>query len=102
MQIQSAFNSGVQGFLKASASANKAAADIVQATNAGVQENREPRATEQIETPKLSKKEQLAKSSPGFTESIVNLKVAEFQAKASAKVIKTADSNLGTLIDVRA
>jgi len=38
---------------------------------------------------------------PDINQSIVDLKVAEFQAKASTEVIKTADENLGTLLDVR-
>ena len=36
------------------------------------------------------------------TEAAVDLKVAEFQAKASVNVIQTADETLGTLLDVRA
>ena len=39
---------------------------------------------------------------PELNQSIVNLKVAEYQAKASSEVIKSADDALGTLLDVTA
>lgn len=39
---------------------------------------------------------------PNQAESLVNLRVAENEAKAGARVIKTADEALGTLIDTRA
>jgi hypothetical protein len=41
-------------------------------------------------------------SVPDLNQSIVNLKVAEFQAKASTEVIRSADEGLGTLIDITA
>ena len=37
---------------------------------------------------------------PDLNQAIVNLKVADFQAKASTEVIKSADDSLGTLLDV--
>lgn len=37
-----------------------------------------------------------------LAESIVNLKIGEIQVKASAKVIETADSILGTMVDIKA
>ena len=39
---------------------------------------------------------------PDLNQAIVNLKVAEFQAKASTEVIRSADDSLGTLLDVTA
>lgn len=39
---------------------------------------------------------------PDLNQSIVDLKVAEFQAKSSVQIIKTADDVLGTLLDVTA
>ena len=98
MEIQSAFNTGVQGFQKASESAYKAAEDI--ATNVGI-------------TPETygiggQSSNQIAEAAPqssnnttNLTQSVVDLRVAEFQAKASANVIESADENLGTLLDVR-
>ena len=90
MEIQSAFNAGVQGFQKATEDANQAAADIARNTagiNEPLQTTNEPVAQSQ--------------STPNLTQSIVDLKVAEYQAKGSAEVVKTADENLGTLLDVR-
>ena len=37
-----------------------------------------------------------------ITEAVVDLRVAELQVKASAKVIETAGQTLGTIIDVLA
>ena len=39
---------------------------------------------------------------PDLNQAIVILKVAEYQAKASTEVIKSADDALGTLLDVTA
>jgi|TARA_B110000196_G_scaffold302362_1_gene297295 hypothetical protein len=98
MEIQSAFNAGVQGFQKANESAYKAAEEI--ATNVGI-------------TPETygiggQSSNQVAGATPeslntttNLTQSVVDLRVAEFQAKASANVIESADENLGTLLDVR-
>ncbi len=100
MEIQSAFNSGVQGFQKATEDANKAASDIANQTTSS------RRAEEQFKTEDVVSAETKVAIVPEqpveLTEAIVNLKVAEFQSKASAEVIKTADETLGSLIDVRA
>ena len=89
MEIQSAFNSGVQGLQRATETADQAAADIVAETS-GTHENHnhEPLGSEQ--------------KIPDLNQSIVDLKVAEHQAKASTEVIKAADDSLGTLLDVTA
>jgi hypothetical protein len=94
MEIQSAFNAGVQGFQQATEGANQAASDIAR-TTASINEVSEP-------TTSIASALTSATNQPnGLTESIVNLRVAEVQAQASAKIIKSADENLGTLIDVR-
>jgi hypothetical protein len=93
MEIQSAFNSGVQGLQKAAESANQAASDIARSTSYqsdNVQEDNNLTANENTKTESL----------PNLTQSIVDLKVAEHQTKASANVVKTADEALGTLLDV--
>ena len=96
MEIQSAFNSGIQGFQKATEQANQAAENIATETTA----NRDERVTTQTTTSQtLASNEQKI---PDLNQSIVDLKVAEFQAKSSAQVIKTADEVLGTLVDVTA
>lgn len=92
MEIQSAFNSGVQGFQKATEDASKAASDIAASTAYDSQvasENSTTTTQLQTQTP------------PNLTQSVVDLKVAEYQAKGSAEVVKTADEALGTLLDVR-
>jgi len=95
MQISSALNSGLQGLQQANNTADKAASDIAQATADREEQNE---ASSDLGTTETVNKAQPA----SLTESAVNLKVAEAQSSASAEVIKTADENLGTLIDVRA
>ena len=91
MEIQSAFNSGIQGLKAAEEKATQAAISIAEQTISI--EN----ATAQNEI--NAKPEPL--NSESLTESVVNLKVAEFQNSASVAVVKTADESLGTLLDVR-
>lgn len=83
---QSAFYAGVQGFQNATDTANKAATDIVAQTT-----------VTQSEPTQASTNQ----SNASLTDSIVALNVAETQAQASAKVIKTADEMLGTIIDTK-
>jgi septation ring formation regulator EzrA len=99
MEIQSAFSSGVQGFQKATEDASKAASDIAQQTASSGQQEFE--AQEAQATQPQTATTPVAQEPTGITESVVNLKVAEVQAKASAEVVQSADENLGTLIDVR-
>jgi hypothetical protein len=96
MEIQSAFNSGVQGFQKATEEASQAAANIAAETTANRDESV---ITETTTSQTLASNTQKI---PDLNQSIVDLKVAEFQAKSSAQVIKTADEVLGTLVDVTA
>ncbi|XPF93335.1 hypothetical protein ACM9HF_15070 [Colwellia sp. RE-S-Sl-9] len=97
MEIQSAFNSGIQGFQKATEDASQAASDIVSSTildqQAATENQQAIQPSSQINSQQSTQ--------PNLTESVVNLKVAEHQAKGSAEVIKTADEALGTLLDVR-
>jgi predicted secreted protein len=104
MEIQSAFNSGVQGFQKATENANQAAADIAASTASGRQELSIGQDAQSIEQPTsaVASSNDSQKSLPSLSQSVVDLKVAEHQAKASAQVIKSADESLGTLLDVTA
>jgi hypothetical protein len=96
MEIQSAFNSGIQGFQKATDDASQAAANIAAETSASRDESTlSQTTTSQTATNKEQK-------IPELNQSIVDLKVAEFQAKSSVQIIKTADDVLGTLLDVTA
>ncbi len=100
MEIQSAVNTavnnsdlqaGVQGLQRSTEAADQAAADIVAETAAAQEADVISRAPEKNE-----------QKVPDLNQSIVDLKVAEHQAKASIEVIKTADDSLGTLLDVTA
>lgn len=80
MQIKSALNIGVQGFQEAQSRVNQAAQNIA---SQSVKDSTE----ESLDTRDL-------------TSSLVDLKVAENDAKANAKVIQTASDVLGTLLDI--
>jgi hypothetical protein len=95
MEIQSAFNSGVQGLQTATEEANRAAENIAASTVANEESN--------LEAPSVSSTTRTSETEiPDLNQSLVDLKVAEFQAKASIEVIKSADDSLGTLLDVTA
>lgn len=97
MEIQSALNSGIQGFQKATESADEAARNIVAQTAVNTNYEQEQQTT-------AAPVDATAQSNdvPSLNQSVVDLKVAEHQAKASANVITTADETLGTLLDVTA
>ncbi|BEE19637.1 flagellar biosynthesis protein FlgE [Aeromonas enteropelogenes] len=76
MRIESAFNSGVQGFQRAEQIADRASSQIAR-----------------LNTPSGDQVQ--------VTDELVNLKVAEIQAGASTKVMQTASDMMGTLIDIR-
>lgn len=94
MEIQSAFNSGLQGLQNAKDSAATAATNIVANTTVNTEQNNEVNS----EVKSASSSTEV----PDLNQSIVDLKVAEHQAKASSEVIKSADDSLGTLLDVTA
>ncbi|MGB2739815.1 MAG: hypothetical protein WBC60_04590 [Cognaticolwellia sp.] len=95
MEIQSAFNAGVQGFAKATEDATQAAASIVSNTTI----SSDVQNTSQSNSVNAQNANTVEGAS--LTQSVVDLRVAEFQAKASANVVEAADENLGTLLDVR-
>lgn len=76
MRIESAFNSGVQGFQRAEQIADQASSQIAR-----------------LNTPSGDQVQ--------VTDELVNLKVAEIQASASTKVMQTTSDMMGTLIDIR-
>lgn len=96
MEIQSAFNSGIQGFQKATDDVSQAAANIAAETSANL--NQSTTSESEIGQVTVDQKQNI----PDLNQSIVDLKVAEYQAKSSAQVIVTADEVLGTLFDVTA
>tara|TARA_R110001583_G_scaffold143357_2_gene295498 strand:+ start:4711 stop:4998 length:288 start_codon:yes stop_codon:yes gene_type:complete len=92
MNISSAFSSGLAGYQSASTQLSVASDRVANASvtnqnganeeggadNVALSENREPIS---------------------ITTELINMKVAELQAKASVNVISTADEMVGTLID---
>jgi len=92
MDVRSAFNSGLAGFQNASAQLSNASSRIAQA---GIAEN-SITANQQTQG-SLSPSAERAPIS--IATELINMKVAEMQGKASAKVIESADDMLGTLID---
>lgn len=100
MDIQSAFNSGVTGFRNATELATESASKIARQS---VDDSR-PVEDSQKATFKAEVKPEPEREIPentSVTEELVNLRVAEHQALASAKVIATADEVVGSLIDTR-
>ncbi|MEI6894028.1 MAG: hypothetical protein V5789_05245 [Colwellia sp.] len=100
MEITSALNSGLQGLQNARETAEKSAVDIATSTAL----NTEPQAST-LNTSEVNTEVNMASNTqevPDLNQSIVNSKVAEYQAKSSVEVIKSADDSLGTLLDVTA
>jgi hypothetical protein len=93
-------NSGLQGLQNARATADQAAADIVASTTSSTEPQDNPAKNGEVNTEVNNVNSNV--ELPDLNQAIVNLKVAEFQAKASTEVIKSADDSLGTLIDVTA
>ena len=97
MEVPLAANSGLQGFQNARQLAERSAAEIANntiTTDSSINENV---AMKQLIINNNSQQEV-----PEINQSMVNLKVAEYQAKSSSEVIKSADDALGTLLDVTA
>lgn len=88
MEIGSAYNSGLSGLQNATTELRDSSSNIAQKNRSIEPKEIEP-VTQKVE-----------RSPESLTTELVNVKVAEYQAKASAKVITTADDALGTLIDV--
>lgn len=96
MDIQSAFNSGVQGFQKATDSASQAAAEIANAVGYNAEDPTQGQAANDGIVSQNTESGNLS----DLNQSIVQLVVSEYQAKASANVVKAADESLGNLLDV--
>ncbi|TQV72946.1 flagellar biosynthesis protein FlgE [Aliikangiella marina] len=82
MDVSGILNTGVQGFQDAASRANKAAQEI---------------ASQSVEDAS-----QAGINQQDLTSSIVDLKVAEIDARASVEIIETASDLVGTLLDVKA
>ena len=82
MQVNSAINSGLEGFQKAKSRMNEAAQSIAS-------QNVTDASKEGINNKDL-------------TNSLIDLKTAEIDAKANIKVVQAASDVLGTILDVTA
>ncbi len=103
MAISSVFNNALQGYNLANQHIEKVSAEINRATT------EQPDAVDS----QLIQQRQLLAASPNeagtppvsqstpINESLVNLKVAEFSAKANINTMQTADDMLSTLIDIK-
>jgi hypothetical protein len=100
VEIQSAFNLGAQGLQKANEDVYKAAENIATITSLAA----ESYGVAQANNAPVANVNELAKqkgdSPVNLTQSLIDLRVAEFQAKASVEVMQSADENLGSLLDV--
>ncbi len=90
MDIQPAFSSGLQGVQQANQDLRKTAFDIARSDTQTAGEIN-------VATGFSSQNQSL----PDLSESVVELKVAEYQAKSSVNVIRSADEALGTILDIR-
>lgn len=91
MQINSAFSSGVYGL-------NQASQQITESSERIANQPMSSEAESQLVNPEGANPNNYV-AGPVTTE-LVNMKLAEVQAQASTKVIKTADEMVGSLIDV--
>jgi hypothetical protein len=100
VEIQSAFNLGVQSLQKANEDVYKTAENIASSASPAA----EFYSVDQASNTPVANANELAKqkgdSPVNLTQSLIDLRVAEFQAKASVEVMQSADENLGSLLDV--
>ncbi|MBD1582004.1 hypothetical protein HG263_19900 [Pseudoalteromonas sp. JBTF-M23] len=101
MPIGDVLNTGLEGFNRASQGVERASAEINRAT---VQNQTDEQQAQQRQLSAAGSNE--ASTAPvsqpaRLDESLVNLKVEEFNAKANTQTIRTADEVLGTLIDIK-
>ncbi|MBU0900623.1 MAG: hypothetical protein KKH62_01535 [Gammaproteobacteria bacterium] len=94
----SAFNSGISTIQSGQRRVDQAAVDIASnALTQPQQPNSTPPANQVNPSPSLAEQ-----SRPDLAESLVALRQGQNEAQAGAKVVKTADEVLGTLIDTTA
>ncbi|MFC3034833.1 hypothetical protein ACFOEE_20195 [Pseudoalteromonas fenneropenaei] len=101
MPVGSALSSGVEGFNRASQQIERATADI---NRASLQQQDDDQLAQQRQLQAASKDEAVTppvSQPPRIDESLVQLKVEEFNAKANTQTIRTADEVLGTLVDIK-
>lgn len=100
MEIQSAFNAGLQGFQRASAGVTEATVNINRQTTA----NRDQVAAAETDVRQADAPEQnrpTQSQPPSVEQSLVQLTNESRTAEANVRSIQAADEALGTIIDVR-
>ena len=100
MEIQSAFNAGLQGFQRASAGVTEATVNINRQTSA----TREQLSIAGTVVPQADAAEPSLSSqrpAPSVEQSLVQLTSESRNAEANVRSIQAADDALGTIIDVR-
>lgn len=105
MDIQSAFNSGLQGFQRASAGVTEATVNI---NRESVNEQRVRNAERSADADAAAQAaqastqaNQAANQTPDRLQSLVQLNTEALNAEANVRSIRSADEMLGTLIDVK-
>lgn len=94
MNIQSAFSAGLQGYQRA--------ADGVTEASVNISRQHLNRVANQSDTaPEVNPDRFVDAGRKTATDSLVQLKQGELQARANVNSIRTAGDTLGTLIDIR-
>jgi flagellar hook protein FlgE len=96
MEINSAFSSGVSGLNKASEQLTEASQNIAE-LNISSENSNSSNASKEEPVPVATIS---SYSAEPVTTDVINMKLAEVQAQAAAKVITTADDMVGSLINV--
>ncbi|WP_372626038.1 excinuclease ATPase subunit [Arsukibacterium sp.] len=100
MEIQSAFNAGLQGFQRAAAGVTEATVDINRQTRANPEQVTAAETdVRQAEAPERNRATQ--SQAPSVEQSLVQLTNESRNAEANVRSIQAADQALGTIIDVR-
>jgi flagellar hook protein FlgE len=93
-----AFSSGVSAIQSGQRRVEQAASDLASSAFTAPPPTAQPARQNQVD----SSAEASAENRPDLTESLVALRVGQNEAQAGAKLVKTADEVLGTLIDTTA
>ncbi|WP_348728052.1 excinuclease ATPase subunit [Rheinheimera texasensis] len=99
MELQSAYNSGLQGFQRASNGITEATVNI---NREAINQQRALNAQQSNAAAQQPEPVQPEPKTPALEQSLVQLTTESLYAEANVRSIKTADEMLGTLIDVSA
>jgi hypothetical protein len=100
MEIQSAFNAGLQGFQRASNGVAEATVDINRQTLAS-REQVDAAETDVRQAESPDRNRAVQPQAPSVEQSLVQLTNESRNAEANVRSIQAADETLGTIIDVR-